>query len=124
MASEAGGRHRAIDRYCDKRCCNRGTKSARGPGGGMSRFLWGPEEGLYKLSRQESQRSSEKTTRTRNVTQDDQFYLCNSPGRLVTGNWYFSLQETGKEGDFPVSQRVRSKPELEGLQVLNKCFVY
>ena len=49
------------------------------------------DEGIYKLSLQELQKISEKTSRIRNITQDDQFYLYNSSDRLVHRNYYFFL---------------------------------
>lgn len=53
------------------------------------------EEGIYNLSLQELQKISEKTSRIRNITQDDQFYLYNSSDKIGTqellflsvGNW-------------------------------------
>lgn len=71
------------------------------------------EEGIYNLSLQELQKISEKTSRIRNITQDDQFYSYNSSDGLVHRNYYFFLQETGMEGDLnTVSQRVNKQTRI------------
>lgn len=96
---------------CDK-CCDRGMhKVCTGTWRkDMQGFYGDLEERIYKSSRQELQKVSEKISRVRNILQDCQFYLYNNSGRLVNRNCYFFLQDTGMRGD------LNTVPELTAKQ--------
>lgn len=86
----------------------------------MQGFYGDLEERIYKLSRQELQKVSEKISRVRNILQDCQFYLYNNSGRLVNRNCYFFLQDTGMRGDLNTVPELTAKQDQKACMFLNE----